>query len=156
MSGHSDKKGKQNRQKANRLLIIVIAIATGLYIIINAYCVFFKGHVITAKQLFEFAFLSGMNYLLFKLIDSFRGSYWESYMIDILGLNLAVEVLINFNWKFWYLYFIYPGFFCYWAGKKIYEYVKTIGKENPDGDAPSQNHKKEQQPKQKTKYVKVR
>lgn len=152
MSGHSYKKKNQNRLKANKFLLLAIAIATGLYIVINAYFVLFKSHVITKKQLVGFAFLSGMNYVLYSLIDSFRGSYWESYMIDVFGLNLAVEVLINFYWKFWYLYLVYPGFFFFWAGKKIFEYVKTIGKENLDEEPQSQPH----QSKQKTKYVKVR
>ena len=36
-----------------------------------------------------------MNYFLFQLLNLFRGSYWESYLIVILGLNCLIEILIN-------------------------------------------------------------
>jgi hypothetical protein len=154
MSGQSDKKNKKKSQSANQITLIFIGIATGLYIIMNLYSIIFKGKQITKGQIFGFIVLNIINYLLYTLIDNFRGSYWEKYLIDLLGMNLFVEVMINVHYKFWYLYLIYPAYGLIIGGKKLYAYVKTIGQEDPnEGEMePTPQNK----PKQKVKYMKAK
>ena len=103
---------------------------------------------------------------LISIIKLFRGSYWEFYLIDILGLNCLIEILINFHWKFWYLYLIYPGYFLIKGGKKLFDYVGTIGKYDENEEINQQtnqfknqghknkNIKKDNTDKPKIKYVK--
>ena len=155
MSGQSDKKNRKKSKSANQLLLIGIIGATLIYIIFHLYYTFVKGYPYTKKQLFGFLFISGVNYILFKLINSFRNSYWESYLIDFLGLNLGVEIGINISTKFWYLYLIYPGYFSWWALKKTYAYVSNIGKETQEDINMQQQMNNQKQKKQKVKYVKA-
>ena len=61
----------------------------------NLYQKYKYNKIFTKKQIFGFCFLSLMNYFLFQLLNLFRGSYWESYLIVILGLNCLIEILIN-------------------------------------------------------------
>ncbi len=41
-----------------------------------------------------------MNYFFFQLFSLFRGSFWESYLNGILGVNCLIEILINLNLYF--------------------------------------------------------
>ena len=155
MSGQSDKKNKKKSQSANQTTLIFIGIATGLYIIMNLYSIIFKGKQITKGQIFGFIVLNIINYLLYTLIDNFRGSYWEKYLIDLLGMNLFVEVMINVHYKFWYLYLIYPAYGLIIGGKKLYAYVKTIGQEDSN-ETEMEPTNMQNKPKQKVKYMKVK
>ena len=155
MSGQSDKKNRKSNQQSNKLLLLSIAICLGINIFITLLKYLIKGTPITTKQIIGLCILNILNYFLFKLINGFRGSYWEGYLVDFFGLNLAIEVLIPFHYKFWYLYLIYPGAFCWWGGKKLFAYVSTIGKEDPAAMEMEQMKQKKEQ-KQKVKYVKAK
>ena len=154
MSGQSDKKSRKNNQQSNKILLLAIAICLGINLSITLLKYFIKGTPITTKQIIGLCILNLINYFIFKLINGFWGSYWEGYLVDFFGLNLAIEVLITFHWKFWYLYLIYPGAFCWWGGKKLFAYVSTIGKEDPNVAEMEMEQKKEK--KQKVKYVKAK
>ena len=166
MANQSEKKNKKKNISTNRIYLIMIGISTGIYIIMNLYQKYKYNKIFTKKQIFGFCFLSIMNYFLFQLLNLFRGSYWESYLIDILGLNCLIEILINFHWKFWYLYLIYPGYFLIKGGKKLFDYVGTIGKYDENEEINQQtnqfknqghknkNLKKDNTDKPKIKYVK--
>ena len=110
MSGHSDKKAKKNAAFSNTIYLGMILFATVVYLIIHLYRYFIKKRedVFTKKEIFEFIILSLINYFLYKLLNTFRGSYWDSYLLDFLGINVLVEILINYSKKFWYIYLIYP------------------------------------------------
>ena len=157
MAGQSDKKNRIKSQNSNQLILIFVFLCLGINVLINLIKIFIYGNTITTKQIVGIVIFNVINYLLYKLINTFRGSYWEGYLIDFLGLNLAIEVLILFHWKFWFLYLIYPGYFMLWGGKKLFAYVSTIGKENPEEipEQPDNNNKKEKN-KQKVKYVKAK
>ena len=154
MSGQSDKKNRKNNQQSNKILLLAIAICLGINLVITLLKYLIKGTPITTKQIIGLCILNLINYFIFKLINGFRGSYWEGYLVDFFGLNLAIEVLITFHWKFWYLYLIYPAAFCWWGGKKLFAYVSTIGKEDPNAAEMEMEQKKEK--KQKVKYVKAK
>lgn len=165
MSGHSEKKAKKAAGSANKIYITMIFISTGIYLLLHFYQYFIKKRedVFTKKEILGFIFLSLVNYLVFKLLNFFRNSYWDSYLLDLLGLNCLIEILINFSKKFWYLYLIYPGYFLIKGGKSIYGYVSNIGKsddldetdENPLRNKDSGHQTKQpKEKKQKIKYVK--
>ena len=168
MANRSEKKNRKKNESSNRIYLIMIGTSTFIYIIMNIYQKYSYNKTFTKKQIFGFIFLNGMNYFLYKLINLFRESYWESYLVDILGLNCLIEILINFHWKFWFLYFIYPGYFLCIGGKKLFDYVGTIGKydENEemnqqqqanqfkDAGHKSKTIKKDNSDKPKIKYVK--
>ena len=130
MSGHSDKKAKKNAAFSNTIYLGMILFATAVYLIIHLYRYFIKKRedVFTKKEIFEFIILSLINYFLYKLLNTFRGSYWDSYLLDFLGINVLVEILINYSKKFWYIYLIYPGYFLLLGLKSCYGYVSNIGK----------------------------
>ena len=166
MSGHSEKKAKKAASSANSINLILILVCTGIYLIMHLYQYFIKKNedIFTKKDLFGFLFFSLMNYLVYNLLNSFRGSYLEGYLFDFLGLNCLIEVLVNFSKKFWYLYLIYPAYFLIKGGKSLFGYVSNIGK-GDDTDAgevggPSKykdsGHQTKQvkEKKQKVKYEK--
>jgi hypothetical protein len=154
MAGQSKKKEEALRSSNNLYYKIVIIIATLFYILCNAYGYFFKEDFeISNGKIFGFFVLTGINCALYYMLDFFMNSMFKTYLIDIFGLNIAVEILINLHWKFWYLYLIYPAYFLYWGGIHLYNYVKTIGKEDNSGvpGMPEGN----QQEKPKKKIVKI-
>ena len=79
----------------NRIYLIMLGISTD--IIMNLFQKYKYKKIFTKKQIFGFCFLSLMNYFLFQLLNLFRGSFWESYLIDVLGLNCLIEISINLN-----------------------------------------------------------
>lgn len=168
MSGHSEKKAKKDAKSANKIYLLFIYIATGIYLLLHFYHYFIKKRedIFTKKDIFGFVFLSAVNYLVYKLLNMFtRESYLHSYLFDFFVLNCAIEILINFSKKFWYLYLIYPSFFLLKGIKGLYGYVSTIGKsdgieEMEEGESPAKfkdsGHQAKQikEKKQKVKYVK--
>ena len=166
MSGHSEKKAKKIAGSTNKIYLLMIFISTGIYLLFHLYGYLIKKRedVFSKKEIFGFIFLSLVNYMMYKLLNFFRGSYWDSYLLDMLGLNCLVEILINFSKKFWYLYLIYPAYFLIQGGKGLYGYVSNIGKgddmdgeeeENPSKYSDSGHQKKQvKEKKQKIKYVK--
>jgi len=165
MSGHSEKKAKKAAGSANKIYITMIFISTGIYLLLHFYQYFIKKRedVFSKKEIFDFIFLSLVNYLVYKLLNLFRNSFWDSYLLDLLGLNCLIEILINFSKNFWYLYLIYPAYFLMKGGKYIYGYVSNIGKSDGSeetDEAPLRNRdsghqtKQVKEKKQKIKYVK--
>ena len=168
MSGHSEKKAKKIAQSDNTVYLLFIFIATGIYLIIHLYKYFIKHNedIFTKTDILGFIFLSSMNYLVYKLLNMFkRDSYLYGYFFDFLGLNCLIEILINFSYKFWYLYFVYPAYFLLKGGKGLYGYISNIGKTDEMGEqtqeeVPSKykdsGHQTKQvkEKKQKVKYVK--
>ena len=171
MSGHSEKKAKKKAGSASQIHLLLIFISTGIYLLIHLFKYFVKGNkdVFSKKEIFGFSFLSLINYILYKALNMFHGSYLYSYLLDFLGLNCLIEILINFSKKFWYLYFIYPGYFLIKGGKSLFGYVSNIGKQDDTMEEEESNvgfrdqgHKAKQikdknakdKNKQKVKYVK--
>ena len=168
MSGHSEKKAKKVAQNANKIYLLFIFIATGIYIIMHFYQFFIKKSedVFTKTDIFGFLILSSGNYLIYKLLNMFKKEdYLYSYLFDFLGLNCLIEILINFSKNFWYLYLVYPGFFLIKGLQGLYGYVSNIGKtdemegleeeENPSKYKDTGHQKKQiKEKKQKVKYIK--
>ena len=169
MSGHSEKKAKKSAGNAKLIYLCMIGVSTGIYLLVHLYQHFIsqKENVFTKKEIFGFIVLSLINYILYKLLNAFRNSYWDSYLLDFLGLNCLVEILINFSTKFWYIYLIYPGYLLYWGFKACYGYVSNIGKsdgtEEEEEELNNKNKKykdsghqakQTKDKKQKIKYVK--
>ena len=168
MSGHSAKKEKKSAGTAKKIYLGMILFSTVYYLIIHFYKFFIskRQDVFTKGEIFEFIILSLINYILYKLLNAFRNSYWDSYLLDFLGINVLVEVLINHSKKFWYIYLIYPGFLMMWALKACYGYVSNIGKsdgtEEEEEELNTKNKyrdsghqtKQTKDKKQKVKYVK--
>ena len=66
-------------------------------IIMNLYQKYKYNKIFTKKQIFGFLFFIFNELFLFSIINLFRESYWEFYLIDVLGLNCLIEILINLN-----------------------------------------------------------
>ena len=166
MSGHSAKKEKKSAGTAKKIYLGMILFSTVYYLIIHFYKFFIskRQDVFTKGEIFEFIILSLINYILYKLLNAFRNSYWDSYLLDFLGINVLVEVLINHSKKFWYIYLIYPGYFLLLGFKACYGYVSNIGKSDGTEEFEELNNKKfkdsghqtkqVKEKKQKVKYVK--
>lgn len=169
MANHSEKKAKKAQQSSNKIYMLFIFIATGIYLIIHLYQYFIKKRedIFTKRDIFGFIILSTINYVVYKLLNVFdSNSYFYSYLFDFLGLNCLIEILINFSKKFWYLYLIYPSFFIIKGCQGLYGYVSNIGKTDEfggiydEGDTTGKykgsGHQAKQvkEKKQKVKYVK--
>ena len=168
MSGHSAKKAKKSAGTAKIIYMSMIGFSTIYYLLIHFYRYFISkiDDVFSKKEIFEFIILSVINYILYKLLVNFRNTYWDSYLLDFLGVNFLVEVLINHSKKFWYIYLIYPGYLLYLGLKACYGYVSNIGKSDGTEEEEELNNKKNKfkdsghqtkqikEKKQKVKYVK--
>ena len=168
MSGHSAKKEKKSAGNAKIIYLSMIGFSTAYYLIIHFYRYFISkiDDVFSKKEIFEFIILSVINYILYKLLVNFRNTYWDSYLLDFLGINILVEILINHSKKFWYIYLIYPGYFLIMGFKACYGYVSNIGKSDGTEEEEELNNKNNKfkdsghqtkqvkDKKQKVKYVK--
>ena len=168
MSGHSDKKAKKNAAFSSKIYMGMILFSTIYYLIIHCYRYFIskKENVFSKREIIEFIILSLINYILYKLLNTFRNTYWDSYLLDFLGINLIVEMLINHSKKFWYIYLIYPGYLLWLGFKGCYGYVSNIGKSDGSEEEEELNMKNNKfkdsghqtkqvkEKKQKIKYVK--
>ena len=167
MSGQSDKKAKKSAGISNTIYLIMIFFATSIYIICHLYKYYIKKQedIFTKKEIFGFVFLSFSNYLMYKLLNLFRNSFWDKYLLDFLGLNCLIEIMINYSKKFWYLYLIYPGYLLWKGIQMLLSYVGNIGKVDELGNEiqeeqsgyKDKGHKAKQvnkEKKQKIKYVK--
>ena len=165
MSGHSEKKAKKAATSANKIILIVIFISTGFYLLFHFYQYFIQKRedVFSKWEITGFIILSLINYILYKLLNLLRNSFWYSYLLDFFGLNCLVEILINFSKKFKYLYLIYPAYFLLKGSKSIYGYVSNIGKGDDYEETPEtplrnkdsgHQTKQAKEKKQKVKYSK--
>ena len=169
MAKHSQKKENKSAGFAKKIYLGMILFSTGVYLIIHLYRYFIlkRDDVFTKGEIFEFIILSLINYILYKLLNAFRNSYWDSYLLDFLGINVLVELLINYSKKFWYIYLIYPGYILSLGFKACYGYVSNIGKSDGTEEEEEANAKnkyrdsghqtkqiKDKSQKQKVKYAK--
>ena len=160
------KKQKKNAQSANKIYLLMIFISTGIYLLFHLYGYFIKKRedVFSKKEIFGFIFLSATNYIIYRLLNLFKDSFFYSYLLDFLGLNCLIEILINFSKKFWYVYLIFPGYFMMKGCQGLYGYVSNIGKSDELGEEEPENNtrfkdsghqaKQVKEKKQKIKYVK--
>jgi hypothetical protein len=132
MAGQSGKKDVKKRASNRLIWKALILIVTALYVIINAYSVVFNEGKFTRGDTIGFMILTIVNLALYRLLDMTMESYFFLYLVDLLIINLSVMVLINFHWKFWFLYLVVPGYFLVKASKYVYEHVKTVGKSDPN------------------------
>ncbi len=159
MAGQANKKQVKKQEVKNATAKITIIFVTVIYILLNIYNVKVNEMEYTSSNTMGFLFLTIINFALYRAIDMFDSdSYLYMPLIDLLIINLSVMILINFHWKFWFLYLVVPGYFLLTGSAKLFEYVKTIGKPSEDDEeidprAQKQNSQKE---KKKEKYVKVR
>lgn len=132
MAGQSGK--KQNKKKASNRLFwkALILVITCLYILINAYNVIFNEYKYTRGNTLEFLSLTIINFILYRMLDMTLDSMFFNYVIDFLVINLAVMLLINFHWKFWFLYLSIPAYGLVKLGMYTYDHVKSVGKEDPN------------------------
>ena len=169
MSGHSAKKAKKSAGTAKIIYLSMISFSTAYYLLIHLYRYFIskREDAFSKREIIEFIILSLINYILYKLLNALRNTYWDSYLLDFLGVNILVEVLINHSKKFWYIYLIYPGYLLYLGFKACYGYVSNIGKSDGTEEEQGLNNKNNnkfkdsghqskqiKEKKQKVKYVK--
>jgi hypothetical protein len=128
MAGHSEKKQNKKKDVKNKISKVAIIVVTLSYIFINAYSVLFNGYSFSKTDTLGFLFLTTVNFALFRLMDVFASSQFYMPLVDLLIINLSVQILINFHWKFWFLYLVVPGYFLMKGGAMVYEHVKTVGK----------------------------
>jgi hypothetical protein len=152
MANQSNKKEKKSINTTQYYLKGTIYSITILYLIIFAYSYFLSGNEIKRSDILGFLFLSLMNYVLYNLIIILRDAFYVNYIWDILIINLAVMVLINFHWKFWFFYLIIPGYLLVQGGLYLFEYTKSIGKEDPN----QVEENSEKSNKKKIKYEKIK
>ena len=55
--------------------------------------------------------------------------------MDFLVVNLLVQILTLFHWKFWFLYLIFPVYAFSLQAYEYYKHVKTVGKADGSEDA---------------------
>jgi len=126
---------------------------TLFYIIYNLYQYFMNEKEYSKSDAFGFIILTALNLGLYKLINILRGSFFHYPLIDLLCINVAVLIGINFHWKFWFLYLAIPVYLLYIGFLKVYEHVKTVGKEDGTEELkPEPQNTKEK----KVKYEKVK
>ena len=152
MANQSNKKEKKSIDSTQYYLKTTIFSITLLYLLIFSYSYFISGSEVKKSDIFGFLFLSIMNYILYSLIIILRGAFYINYIWDLLIINLTVMVLINFHWKFWFLYLIIPIYGLIQGGFYLFEYTKTIGKEDPNEVIENT----EKTAKKKIKYEKIK
>jgi len=156
MANQSGKKQQQRKEVKNKFSKIAIILITLFYIAINAYLVLFKEKVYSNSDTLGFLFLTIINFALYRVLDVFESSQFYMPLLDLLIINLSVEVLINFHWKFWFLYLIVPGYFIVIGARKVYEHVKTVGKAEEGEQTEDPRAVKSSSQKEKKKIVKIK
>ena len=165
MAKKSEKKDKKLKAQYNKIIFIIISVASGINLFYNFFCYLKKNYIYSKKELFGIIILVILDLIYYKILDSFQGSFFESYLIDLFGLNILVQVLTIFSNKFYYLYLILPILLFWKIGGYLFEYISNIGKydgtEEEDNNQQnklknlghqSKNLNKEK--KEKIKYVK--
>jgi len=158
MAGQADKKDKKKKATNRLVWKASILIVTAIYIIINGYSVVFNEYKISRGDTIGFLILTIINFVLYRLLDMALDSFFYLYLIDLLIINLSVEVLINFHWKFWFLYLVIPAYFLFKGSIYIFEHVKTVGKVDPNEvvEDPRSGKGKTNSQKQKREVVKIK
>lgn len=154
MANQSAKRNKLESQKANQYNMTLIGVVSVIYFLIQSYYYFIKKIPIERNQIISCVLAYIINYILYRALDFLRESMWKSYLDNILELNLLIQLLSIYSWKFWMLY---PAILSVIAGKYVFAYVSTIGKVDPNEIQEkeiSKKDKKKEKEKQKIKYVK--
>ena len=70
------------------------------------------------------------------ILDSsdYPTAYLYLPLYDLLIITLIIQVLVNFHWKFWFLFLVIPGYALYKGGLYLYEYVKTLSQPPQEGE----------------------
>jgi hypothetical protein len=153
MANQSAKKEKSDKGSLNNMNMMAIFIVTGIFIGLKLYKVLLTEDGLTKGDIIAFLYFTIVNYILFRLIDITYKTMFYLPLYDLLIITLLTEVLINFHWKFWFLYLLIPAYLIYKGGFWMYEYVRDLSKPVDQSEV-----EMAQQPKQKqqTKYVKVK
>lgn len=132
MAGQSSKKEKKQLNEMEIYLKSSILIVTGIFVLIFAYSILFKGYELRQADIIGFFVLSIINYVLYHLIITLRNAFYINYVYDLLIINLLVMLFINVHWKFWFLYLIIPAYGLVKLGIYTFNYTKTIGQADPN------------------------
>jgi len=132
MAGQSNKKEKKQLNEMEKYLKSSIVIVTAIFVFIFAYSMILKGYELRKVDIFGFAVLSVINYILYHLIITLRNAFYVNYIYDLLIINVLVMLLINLHWKFWFLYLIIPAYGLVKLGIYTFNYTKTIGQADPN------------------------
>lgn len=145
MAGHSEKKlAKQKTSTLNTTKIAILGVSSisSLLILYNNLDSLFYG-------IFIIILLSGINYVLYRFIDTLYESMFFNPLVDLLAINLTVMLGINFHYKFWFLYMIVPAYGVYKGAIWAYNHVKGVDSdETPEEETPKGKEK------QKKKIIK--
>lgn len=124
MAGQSEKKlAKEKSEKMNIAFISIVVVG-----IISSLLTLYLNSFDILSSLFRIVLLNGINFILFKLLNTFYESMFFLPLIDFLIINCVVMIGINFHYKFWYFYLVIPGYFIYKGGQMAYNHVKGIDK----------------------------
>jgi hypothetical protein len=153
MAGHSAKKEKTDKSGLNSMNMTVILIVTGIFTVLKLYKIFLTEEGLSYGDIISFIYFTTVNYILFRLIDITYKTMWYLPLYDLLILTLLTQVLINFHWKFWFIYLLIPAWGVYKGALWMYEYVRDLN--NPvDPSEGGEGQPGKQKPQ--TKYVKVK
>ncbi len=124
MAGNSEKRLAKKKSETMNIILYSILIVGVLSSLIILYISSFD----IVGSLFKIVLLNGINFLLYKLLNTFYESMFFLPLIDFLIINCVVMLGINFHYKFWYFYLVIPGYFIYKGGQMAYNHVKGIDK----------------------------
>ena len=154
MANQSSKKDKKSSIQIGKYLMITIISVTIIHLLIFIYSMIFKGYELRRGDYIGFIVLSSLNYILYNLIITLRNAFYINYIYDLLIINLAIMLLVNFHWKFWFLYLILPGYGVIKLGMYLFEYTKTIGQADPNEVAAPQGLNSKKREKIKVEKIK--
>ena len=142
MSNHSAKKEAKERKERMFYCQILFGGSYLFYLIGLAIKFIWFEYSFSFWVVFGAVFLLATNLLLIKLIDTFHGSYFYPPIIDLSGVNIAVQVCYLFHWKAWFIYLLVPCYGLYKASIYIYNYLVNSVETDQTPEEPEPNQKK--------------
>ena len=137
MARQGEKKNKSKREYLNKINLYAICSVSIIYSIFKAYKYFFSEDGITKSDFISFLFFTIVNALLYRVLDTLHDyptAFLYLPLYDFLIITLITQILVNFHWKFWFIYLVIPGYALYKGGIYIYEYVKTLSQPLKEGE----------------------
>ena len=137
MANRAEKKNKSKREYLNRMNAYFMLGISGIFLLFKIYALIFSEEGISKSDIFAFLFFTSVNTVLYKLLDALHDyptSYFYHPLYDLLIINLLTEVLVNFYWKFWFLYLAIPAYGLYKGGIYVFNYVKTLSQPPAEGE----------------------
>jgi hypothetical protein len=132
MAGQAAKKQNKRETQNRKIWKAVILVSTAIYIILNVYFYYTKENFeFDRSSTLSFLILTLVNFCLYKLLDNTLETIWFNYLVDLLIVNVSVQILHIFHWKFWFLYLLLPAYGLACKAYEYYEHVKTVGKADP-------------------------